>query len=148
MAGKGKNLGIKLFAAAGDIAALFAPLGWVLFMVTTRNSFCLDEFGTREMAACLSMALVPGVWSLLVFVLPRGDGKVEKSRVLMCVLLVLAAAGWFFTIAKGYPTWQTACELHRITARQLHQLVTCSAVGAASGTIPILAAVVRGVKKS
>lgn len=148
MADKGKNIGIKLFAAAGDVAALFAPLGWVLFMVTTRNTFCLDEFGSREMAACLAMALVPGIWSLLVLALRKGDGKVERSRVLMCILLVLAAAGWFFTLAKGHPTWTTAFELHRISAQQLHRLVTCSVVGAVSATIPILAAVIQGLRKS
>ena len=111
-------------AVACHLSALLAPGAWLYFVRHAGTSFRWAGFTGRNLLVCLVLSLLP---TALFF--------------LACLLFLLAAAGWLYTLCDSWSLWNAAQAAHLLTTGQLRTLQAAALTGAICALLPPLSQV-------
>lgn len=126
--------------------ALLAPLGWIFFLLLTRNSFRLDRFATEDFYLVLGAALIPMVFNLLACFAGRGRHQPRWSWLFPVILFLVAALGWSVTLGNCFGQWTAALKGEAISREQYHRLLLSTAAGISGALIPLIFLLLPGRK--
>lgn len=126
--------------------AALAPVSWGYFMVRTRNTFQLGQFGTEQLGVCLTLTLVPLALFFLGQLAEHWKGS-GWGNLLASVFFLLAAAGWAYTIAGQWHGWTVAVNTGAIGASCRSALRAAAATGAAASVLPLVYQIPGALRK-
>ena len=109
-------------AVACHLSALLAPGAWLYFVRHAGTSFRWAGFTGRNLL----------VWR---------HQQSAWGSVLACLLFLLAAAGWLYTLCDSWSLWNAAQAAHLLTTGQLRTLQAAALTGAICALLPPLSQV-------
>ena len=92
-------------AVACHLSALLAPGAWLYFVRHAGTSFRWAGFTGRNLLVCLVLSLLPTALFFLAQLLQRRRQQSAWGSVLACLLFLLAAAGWLYTLCDSWSLW-------------------------------------------
>ncbi|MFR0735121.1 MAG: hypothetical protein ACLSHU_13985 [Oscillospiraceae bacterium] len=95
-------------AVACHLSALLAPGAWLYFVRHAGTSFRWAGFTGRNLLVCLVLSLLPTALFFLAQLLQRRHQQSAWGSVLACLLFLLAAAGWLYTLCDSWSLWNAA----------------------------------------
>lgn len=119
------------------LTVLLAPMGWVRFLLLTRNIFHLEQYTGGDFAVGLSLSLIPLIGNLLAW---HSRRSVQQNRWLWvpaAVVLLLTALGWALALGNSWNNWQSALHAHRIDDGQFLRLWLSAVVGMLGTAVPL-----------
>ena len=116
-------------AVACHLSALLAPGAWLYFVRHAGTSFRWAGFTGRNLLVCLVLSL------------QRRHQQSAWGSVLACLLFLLAAAGWLYTLCDSWSLWNAAQAAHLLTTGQLRTLQAAALTGAICALLPPLSQV-------
>lgn len=116
-------------AVACHLSALLAPGAWLYFVRHAGTSFRWAGFTGRNLLVCLVLSLLPTALFFLAQLLQRRHQQSAWGSVLACLLFLLAAAGWLYTLCDSWSLWNAAQAAHLLTTGQLRTLQAAALTG-------------------
>ncbi len=140
----------KIFLCVCYSTAILAPVGWVWFLLTTRNIFQLEQYATGDFTLVLLLALLPMVGNLLAGFSGRRSQHPRWGWLFPAVLFLLTALGWALALGNGWSRWQSARIAQWITDGQFLRLWVSTVVGGLGALVPLVVLLwpEKGVKES
>lgn len=120
------------------ITALLAPVGWVRFLMLTRNIFHLEQYTGGDFVLGLLLALIPMVGNLLAWFSGRRGRQPRWLWLIPAAVLLLTALGWLLALGNGWSSWQSALHAHRIDDGQFLRLWLSAVVGTLGAAVPLV----------
>ena len=128
-------------AVACHLSALLAPGAWLYFVRHAGTSFRWAGFTGRNLLVCLVLSLLPTALFFLAQLLQRRHQQSAWGSVLACLLFLLAAAGWLYTLCDSWSLWNAAQAANLLTTGQLRTLQAAALTGAICALLPPLSQV-------
>lgn len=125
-------------AVACHLSALLSPVAWLYFVRRAGTSFRWADFAGRNLLICLVLSLLPTALFFLAQLLQRRHQQPAWGSLLACLLFLLAAAGWLYTLCDSWNLWNAARAAQLLTAGQLRALQAAALMGAISALLPPL----------
>ncbi|MBE6946367.1 MAG: hypothetical protein E7459_09850 [Ruminococcaceae bacterium] len=119
------------------LTALLAPVGWVRFLLLTRNIFHLEQYTGGDFALGLLLSVIPLIGNLLAWHSRRKRPQNRWLWVPAAVVLLLTALGWALALGNGWNNWQSALHAHRIDDGQLLRLFLSALAGMLGAAVPL-----------
>lgn len=128
----------RRITVACHLFALLAPLSWLYFAYSAGTSFCWASFTGADLRICLALSLLPSLLFFLSLALQHHHQQEVWGSLLACLLFLLAAAGWLYTLCDSWSLWNAARAAQLLTAGQLRALQAAALTGAISALLPPL----------